>query len=142
MYIEVRYRYIHQFYWSQVNNLSQELLKARTPLTLRDYILPSSANGSKNSYFDKVAIDFFNVSRQNMREFNLRNWLKYMYIWLQYTITQCLQNLPVSMKNKTIRKVIAWSNLTAIGIFMLRKWKQAKRKWNYGDAHKQTDQWQ
>lgn len=58
MYIEVRYRYIHQFYWSQVNNLSQELLKARRPLTLRDYILPSSANGSKNSYFDKVAIDF------------------------------------------------------------------------------------
>lgn len=82
----------------------------------------------------------FYVSLQNMREFTLRNWS--LYIWLRYTITQCLQNLPVSMKNKTIRRIIAWSNLTAIVIFMLRKWRRKTRKWNYSDAHKQYDQCQ
>lgn len=82
----------------------------------------------------------FYVSLQNMREFTLRNWS--LYIWLRYTITQCLQNLPVSMKNKTIRRIIAWSNLTAIVIFMLRKWRRKTRKWNYSDAYKQYDQCQ
>lgn len=107
---------------------------------LRDNSSPTPANGSQSSYFDKVEIDFFYVSLQNMREFTLRNWS--LYIWLRYTITQCLQNLPVSMKNKTIRRIIAWSNLTAIVIFMLRKWRRKTRKWNYSDAHKQYDQCQ
>lgn len=88
----------------------------------------------------KSKLIFFYVSLQNMREFTLRNWS--LYIWLRYTITQCLQNLPVSMKNKTIRRIIAWSNLTAIVIFMLRKWRRKTRKWNYSDAYKQYDQCQ